>query len=100
LAVRLRGEFIEPQRIRDLVPFEQAIKRGELPPDFDTEAAAEQFLSPVYYRLLVSGKLISPSYTEDLLRRLLQTIHIEQRQRWQPHLLWLQLACDARRREF
>jgi len=77
LAVRLRGEFIEPQRIRDLLPFEQAIKRGELPPDFDTEAAAEQFLSPVYYRLLVSGKLISPSYIEDLVRRLLQTIQIE-----------------------
>jgi AcrR family transcriptional regulator len=71
LAVRLRTQFIEPQRIRDLVPFEQAVNRGELPPDFDIEAAVEQLLSPIYYRVLVSGKLIPPSYVEGLIRRLL-----------------------------
>jgi AcrR family transcriptional regulator len=71
LAVRLRTQFIEPQRIRDLFPFEQAVKRGELSPDFDTEAAAEQLLSPIYYRVLVSGQLISPSYVEGLIRCLL-----------------------------
>jgi AcrR family transcriptional regulator len=71
LAVRLRAQFIERQRIRDLVPFEEAVKRGELSPNFDTEAAVEQLLSPIYYRVLVSGELISPSYIEGLIRRLL-----------------------------
>jgi len=70
LAARLRTEFIEPQRIRDLVPFEQAIKRGELSSDFDIYAAAEQLLSPIYYRVLVSGQPISPSYVEGLIRRI------------------------------
>jgi AcrR family transcriptional regulator len=73
LAVRLRTQFIEPQRIRDLIPFEQAVKRGELSPDFDIEAAAEELLSPIYYRVLVSGQPISPSYVEGLVRRLLHT---------------------------
>jgi hypothetical protein len=73
LAVRLRTQFIEPQRIRDLIPFEQAVKRGELSQDFDIEAAAEELLSPIYYRVLVSGQPISPSYVEGLVRRLLLT---------------------------
>jgi AcrR family transcriptional regulator len=71
LAVRLRTQFIEPQRIRDLIPFEQAVKRGELSQDFDIQAAAEELLSPIYYRVLVSGQPISPSYVEGLVRRLL-----------------------------
>ena len=73
LAVRLRTQFIEPQRIRDLIPFEQAVKRGELSQDFDIEAAAEELVSPIYYRVLVSGQPISPSYVEGLVRRLLLT---------------------------
>ena len=73
LAARLRTQFIEPQRIRDLIPFELAVKRGELPRDFDIEAAAEGLLSPIYYRVLVSGQPISPSYVEGLVRRLLLT---------------------------
>nr|WP_281383409.1 TetR-like C-terminal domain-containing protein [Granulicella aggregans] len=71
LAIRLRTQFIEPQRLRDLFPFQQAVKRGELSPEFDTEAAVEQLLSPIYYRVLVSGQPISPSYVEGLIRRLL-----------------------------
>jgi AcrR family transcriptional regulator len=71
LALRLRTQFIEPQRLRDLFPFEQAVKRGELSPEFDTEAAVEQLLSPIYYRVLVSGQPISPSHIEGLIRRLL-----------------------------
>lgn len=73
LAVRLRRQFIEPQRIRDSLPFEEAIKRGELSRDFDIEAAVEELLSPIYYRLLVSGQPISASYIEGLVRRLLPT---------------------------
>src|SRR5580658_6637337 len=73
LAIRLRTQFIEPQRIRDLIPFEQAVKRGELSQDFNIEAAAEELLSPIYYRVLVSGQPISPSYVEGLVRRLLLT---------------------------
>jgi AcrR family transcriptional regulator len=70
LAVRLRTQFIDPQRIRDLVPFQNAVERGELPPGFDMEAAVEQLSSPIYYRVLVSGQSISPSYVEGVIRRL------------------------------
>ncbi|WP_041598182.1 TetR/AcrR family transcriptional regulator [Granulicella tundricola] len=70
LATRLRTQFIEPQRLRDLFPFEQARKRGELYPEFDTDAALEQLLSPIYYRVLVSGQPVSQSYVESLIRRL------------------------------
>ena len=73
LALRLRTQFIEPQRIRDFLPFEQAIQRGELPLDFDIEAAVEELLSPIYYRVLVSGQPISQSYIGGLVRRLLST---------------------------
>ncbi len=71
LAVRLRRQFIQPQRIRDFHPFELAVQRGELSQDFDIAAAVEQILSPIYYRVLVSGDPISPSYIEGLVRRLL-----------------------------
>jgi AcrR family transcriptional regulator len=71
LAARLRTQFIEPQRIRDFVPFERAVERGELSPDLDIEAAVEQLLSPIYYRVLVSGQPISPLYVERLIRRVL-----------------------------
>ena len=70
LAVRLRTQFIEPQRIRDRVPFEEAVKRGELPQVFDIDTAVEELVSPIYYRVLVSGQPISPSYVEGLVRRL------------------------------
>jgi len=76
LAIRLRTQFIEPQRIRDLAPFKQAVKRGELAPDFDINAAAEALLSPIYYRVLVSGQPISPSYVEGLVRRSLPEIRV------------------------
>ena len=59
--------------MRDLIPFEQAVKRGELSQDFDVEAAAEELLSPIYYRVLVSGQPVSPSYIEGIVRRLLRT---------------------------
>ena len=71
LALRLRTEFIEPQRIRDLVPFQHALQRGELSPQFDVEAAAEELVSPIYYRVLVSGQPVSPLYVEGLVRRAL-----------------------------
>ncbi len=72
LAVRLRTEFIEPQRIRDHSPFEQAIQRGELAPTFDIEYAVDELLSPIYYRVLVSGQKILPTYVEGLVRRLME----------------------------
>ena len=71
LAVRIRTQFIDPQRIRDRFPFEQAMKRGELPQNFDIESAVEELLSPIYYRVLVSGQSVSRSYVEDRVRRLL-----------------------------
>ena len=73
LAVRLREQFIDPQRIRDLVPFEQAVQRGELSGDYDIEAAVEELFSPIYYRVLVSGQPISQSYVERLVQRLLRS---------------------------
>ena len=72
LAARLRAEFIEPQRIRDCLPFEQAVKRGELAKTFDIQSAVDELLSPIYYRVLVSGEVIPSSYIQGLIRRLLQ----------------------------
>ena len=74
LAARLRAEFIEPQRVRDCAPFEQAIKRGELAAAFDIQAATEELLSPIYYRLLVSGQSLSPSYVKGLIQRYCERI--------------------------
>jgi len=71
LAVRLRSQFIEPQRMRDLIPFQNAVKRGELPQSYNIGAAAEELLSPIYYRLLVSGQPMSDTYLEGLVQRLL-----------------------------
>jgi AcrR family transcriptional regulator len=78
LAVRLRGQFIGPQRIRDRAPFEEAVKRGELSPEFDIEAAVEELLSPIYYRVLVSGQPVSPLYVKGLLRRLVRRLPLKE----------------------
>ena len=66
-----RALVAEAQRTRDLIPLEKAVKHGELSRDFGIEAAAEELLSPIYYRVLVSGQPISPSYVKGLVRRLL-----------------------------
>ena len=71
LAARLRTEFIEPQRVRDCSPFELAVKRGEIAEAFDIRSATEELLSPIYYRVLVSGQQISQSYVQGLIQRLL-----------------------------
>ena len=62
---------IELQRMRDLIPFQNAVKRGEVPQSYDIGASAEELLLPIYYRLLVSGQLMSDPYLEGLVQRLL-----------------------------
>jgi AcrR family transcriptional regulator len=71
LAVRLRDDYLGRQRARDRVPLLRAVERGELSPDLDVDAAVDQLVGPIYYRVLVTGEPVPPGFTDELVRRFL-----------------------------
>jgi hypothetical protein len=71
IAARLRTDFLEPQRARDRLPLERAVRRGDLPADLDLDAALDRLLGPIYYRVLVTGTPVPPEYLESLVAALL-----------------------------
>ena len=60
LAAKLRARLIAPRRpeVMRMLAIGQA--RGELPPDADLAFLADLLVSPLYYRLLVSGEPLEP----------------------------------------
>ena len=71
VAARFRAEFMTAQRDRDRAPFVRAQGRGELPADADIDRAADQLVGPVYYRVLVTGEAVPPSFTDALVEQYL-----------------------------
>ncbi|GIM93664.1 TetR/AcrR family transcriptional regulator [Paractinoplanes toevensis] len=67
LAARLRAEYLSAQRARDRLPLQRAVARGDLPAPADIDAMADRLVGPLYYRALVTGEEIPPSYVEGLL---------------------------------
>ncbi len=71
LASRLRSQYLREQRIRDRVPLQRAMERGDLSSKVDVEMAIDQLMAPIYYRILVTGEPVSPDYTDLLVHAFL-----------------------------
>jgi AcrR family transcriptional regulator len=67
LAARFRADYLSQQRARDRLPLERAMARGDLPADTDLDAAVDELLGPVYYRVLVTGDPVDPEFTAVLV---------------------------------
>ena len=67
LAARLRSEHLTQQRGYDRLPFERALARGALASGTDLDLAVDQFVGPIYYRVLVTGQTASSTFTDALV---------------------------------
>jgi hypothetical protein len=63
----LRRRYLDEQRRRDRLPFEWAVRRGEIPADVDMDAEVDQLVGPVYHRVLVTGEPVGDAFTERLV---------------------------------
>lgn len=68
LAARLRADHLDHQRVRDRLPLERAVARGELPPGTDLDLLVDRLVGPLYYRVLVTGQDIPAGFLDELVR--------------------------------
>jgi AcrR family transcriptional regulator len=66
-AAVLRAHYLDEQRRRDRLPLERAIARGELPADFDTSAAVDLLVGPIYHRVLVTGDAVNDAFVDGIV---------------------------------
>jgi AcrR family transcriptional regulator len=71
VATRLRTDHLDQQRRRDRRPLERAVERGDLSAGTDIDRAVEQLVSPIYYRVLVTGEPVSRQFTDRLVEQYL-----------------------------
>jgi AcrR family transcriptional regulator len=74
VAARLRTGFTEPERARGRALLLRARRRGELPEAEDIDAAVEQLLGPIYYRVVVGGQPVPCTFTDGLVDRYMDRI--------------------------
>jgi AcrR family transcriptional regulator len=79
VADRFRTDYLSEQRTRDRIPLQRAIERGELPRDMDVEAAVDQLVGPIYYRVLVTGQPVPREFTDLLVDQFLTQTRNEAR---------------------
>ena len=66
-AANLRAHYLDEQRRRDRLPLERAIARGALPAGFDTDAAVDQLVGPIYHRVLVTGDSVDDAFVDGIV---------------------------------
>ena len=66
-AATLRAHYLDEQRRRDRLPLERAVERGELPAGFDTTAAVDQLVGPIYHRVLVTGDPVDDAFVDGIV---------------------------------
>ncbi len=71
LARELRSKYLDQQRARDRLPVVRAIERGEVRADLDVDAVIDTLIAPLHYRILVSGQPVTRSFTDNLVRQVL-----------------------------
>jgi AcrR family transcriptional regulator len=74
VATRLRANHLSQQRDRDRGPLLRAVERGDLAPDTDIDGAVEELVSPIYYRVLVTGQPVPVEFTDNLVDQCLDRI--------------------------
>ena len=68
LATRLRAQYLSEQRVRDRVPLQRALERGEISADADVDMAIDQLMAPIHYRILITGEPVTARYTDLLVQ--------------------------------
>jgi AcrR family transcriptional regulator len=71
MAEQFRAQIIRPRRSVVVDLLRLAARRGELPPDVDTELLLDVYAGAVFYRVLVSGEPVTDSLAEQLVGLLL-----------------------------
>ena len=72
-AANLRAHFLDEQRRRDRLPLERAVARGELPADFEVDAAVDQLVGPIYHRVLVTGDAVNDAFVDAIVSGFLRS---------------------------
>nr|WP_237550565.1 TetR-like C-terminal domain-containing protein [Streptomyces sp. SID8354] len=74
-AEEFRSRFLDEQRVRDRLPLERALQRGQLPEGLDVAAETDQLVGPLYYRVLVMGEPVSEGFIDHIIDGFLQRTH-------------------------
>jgi len=77
IASAFRTRYVRVSRDRDRSILQRAVERGELPESLDLDAALDQLLGPVFYRVLVTGERVDQRFTDDIVARFMAGIHIQ-----------------------
>ncbi|MGY3847119.1 TetR/AcrR family transcriptional regulator [Streptomyces hydrogenans] len=67
VAEALNERFIAPQAAKTVARLEAARDQGQLSPDFDLDLAMAILSGPLYFRLLITGKPLTPEYVDRVL---------------------------------
>lgn len=73
-AETLRTRHLDEQRRRDRLPLERAIRRGELPEGFDTVAALDRLVGPIYHRVLITGDRVDEAFVDGVVEGFLRSL--------------------------
>lgn len=71
MAEQFRAQIIRPRRSVVVDLLRRAERRGELPPNVDTELLLDVYAGAVFYRVLVSGEPVTDRLAEQLVSLLL-----------------------------
>jgi AcrR family transcriptional regulator len=74
LGQSLRAAVRDPRREHAAQILRQAIERGELPADTDVELALDFMVSPLYWRLVVTGAPVAEDYLERLVTKIISAM--------------------------
>ncbi|MEV6522282.1 TetR/AcrR family transcriptional regulator [Longispora sp. NPDC051575] len=66
-ATVLRARYLTEQRLRDMLPLERAMRRGDLPADLDAAAEVDQLVGSIFHRVLVTGDPVDDAFVDRLV---------------------------------
>jgi AcrR family transcriptional regulator len=67
LAEMFRDQILRPRRTEVATVVERAIQRGDLPPDVDIPLVLDACVGAVFYRLVLSGELLTDTLAEQVV---------------------------------
>ena len=73
-----RERFVAPVRAVAREVLQRALERGELHPDVDVEVVIDQLLGAIWYRALLSGGRLGPTYAEALAADLVHGVALRE----------------------
>lgn len=74
MAASFRARFLASRRASTLGILRRGVERGDLRPDADLELVVDLLVSPLYYRILVSGMPLSADYATSVVDHVLSGV--------------------------